>query len=359
MKTELTSLLSLALLGSCGPKPSAETPAQAQPPAPDVTAPGAPDTSATSTWQELGFGAMGSKMTLLVRDNEAALAGPIATETFAEVDREASEWKASSPLSAVNAAAGKDFVAVPESLFALVVRAIELGQKTDGAFDVTWAALWGLWDFKAATPTPPADAEIDARKGLVDFRKVELDASRHALKLPREGMKIGLGGIGKGYALDLAKARLGARGVNDFLLSAGGQVYAAGKRDGRPWKVGIRDPRGGPEDHFALLEVSDASVSTSGDYERFFVHDGVRYHHILDPRTGRPSKGLRNVTVISSDATLADALSTAFMVLGHQRALELLPSFPGVEAVFVDESGEVHSSSGLQSRLVIRHPPAP
>ena len=151
-------------------------------------------------------------------------------------------------------------------------------------------------------------------------------------------MKIGLGGIAKGYALDRAAELLRAHGVRDFLILGGGQVMAGGHKDGKPWRVGIRDPRGEPEDYFATLDVTDASTSTSGDYERYFVLDGVRYHHILDPRTGMPSKGLRSVTTVSPDATLADALSTAIMVLGAERGLALAESL-GVGAVLVDNAG--------------------
>jgi thiamine biosynthesis lipoprotein len=171
-------------------------------------------------------------------------------------------------------------------------------------------------------------------------------------------MKIGLGGIAKGYALDRAAELLRGRGHEDFLIVAGGQVYAAGRRGGRPWRVGVRDPRGDETDAFALLDLEGGvSSSTSGDYESYFVVDGVRYHHILDPKTGYPARGVRSATVIAPDATLADALSTALMVLGPDRGLALAEEWPEVEAVLVGEGGELHATSGLAGRLEILNPP--
>jgi thiamine biosynthesis lipoprotein len=219
-----------------------------------------------------------------------------------------------------------------------------------------------LWDFRAPEPAVPPAAEIDRRARLVGYRRVELDEAAGTVRLPEPGMMIGLGGIAKGYALAEAAEVLRGRGLEDFLLVSGGQVYAAGRRSGvgedRPWRVGVRDPRGGPEDFFALLELADASASTSGDYERYFVADGVRYHHILDPRTGRPARGLRSATVVSADAVLADALSTGIFVMGPEAGLALAARLPGVEAVLVDGDGGVLVTSGLEDRLEVLHPPA-
>ncbi|MEW6746656.1 MAG: FAD:protein FMN transferase [Planctomycetota bacterium] len=289
------------------------------------------------------------------RDEQAANA---VFAIFREVDAQMSEWKASSPLSEVNRQAGQNAVAVPADLREVIRRGLEIGKLTDGAFDITWAALWGLWDFKAPVPQVPPEDEIDKRVPLVDYRKVTIDDAAGTVKLERPGMLIGLGGIAKGYALERASAKLRELGLTSFLLSAGGQVAAAGRRGDRLWRVGIRDPRGEASDYFAFLEVTDTSVSTSGDYERYFIVDGIRYHHILDPRTGKPSRGLRSATVICPDATLADALSTACMVLGRERALTLIESLPDAEAVLVDEDAMVHVTSGLQERLQLEHPPA-
>lgn len=296
-------------------------------------------------------------------------AGPDARENaeavfdvFDLVDQRMSEWKESSPLSAVNRDAGDGPVRVPEDLRKVLHRGVEIGDLTGGAFDITWAALWGVWDFRAAEPEVPDPAEIARRVKEIDYRKVEIDDRAGTVRLPEKGMKIGLGGIAKGYALARAAETLRDRGLGSFMILGGGQVMAAGERregGGRPWRVGIRDPRGGPEDFFAVLDVADESVSTSGDYESFFVADGVRYHHIIDPRTGWPSKGLRSVTVISPDAVLADALSTGIMVMGPEKGLALAGRLDGVEAVLVDDQGKVATTGGLGGRLRVLHAPKP
>jgi thiamine biosynthesis lipoprotein len=308
-------------------------------------------------YERLSAEVMTTRIDVIIPREQAEHA-KVVFDTFARVDARMSEWKPTSPLAQVNAEAGEP-VAVPDDLRAVVRRGLRIGELTEGAFDITWAALWGLWDFNADAPRVPSDAELRHASALVDFRSVAVDDVAGTVRLPRAGMKIGLGGIAKGHALDRSAAALRERGVTSFTLSAGGQVYAAGRKGDRPWRVGIRDPRGGEDDFFAVLEVSDLSVSTSGDYERFFVADGVRYHHILDPRTGRPARGLRSATVVARDATLADALSTAVMVLGRDRGLAVVEGLIGVEAVVVDDAGRVATTSGLVGKLEIRHPPTP
>jgi thiamine biosynthesis lipoprotein len=277
---------------------------------------------------------------------------------FRRVEESMNEWRKSSALGRVNERAGTVPVPVPPEVFELVQRGVEIGVLTDGAFDITWAALWGLWEFRAEQPAVPAAQEIGARAALVDHRALELDPVARTLFLPRKGMKIGVGGIAKGWALDRAAEELRARGIGDFLIAAGGQVYAAGGRGDAAWRVGVRDPRGAEDDVFASLQLRDLSVSTSGDYERFFIVDGVRYHHILDPRSGMPARGLRSATVIAADATLADALSTAVMVLGPEAGLALVEGLDGVEALVVDQRARVRHSSGLAAPLRLHHPPA-
>jgi len=301
---------------------------------------------------------MATTITATLPDGPGAQAGADTVfGVFRRVDAEMSEWKPSSPLSEVNREAGKAAVPVPAALRAVIRKGVDLGEMTGGAFDITWAALWGLWDFRSSHPTVPDSAEAARRAALVDYRKVQIDENAGTVRLPEVGMKIGLGGIAKGYALDLSVRALRERGVDDFLLLGGGQVYAGGTRNGRPWRVGIRDPRGAPDDFFATLDVSDVSVSTSGDYESYFILNGVRWHHILDPRTGMPARGLRSATVISPDATLADALSTAMMVMGAKKGMALVERLPNVEAVLVDDHGTVLVSSGLEHVLALLHPP--
>jgi thiamine biosynthesis lipoprotein len=305
---------------------------------------------------------MSTPISVLLPAERGGEGAKIVFDIFREVDGRMSEWKETSPLSAVNLAAGLQLVEVPDDLRAIIRRGIEIGDLTGGAFDITWAALWGLWDFEADPPRLPDDEEIEARLRLVDYRRIEIDDEAGTVYLPEEGMMIGLGGIAKGYALDRAAAALRRAGIHDFLISAGGQMMVGGLRGDRSWRIGVRDPRKGPDDYFAYLIVTDTSVSTSGDYERYFILDGVRYHHILDPRTGRPASPvdpLRSATVICADATLADALSTALMILGREEALALVESMDGVEAVLVDDEAQVHTSRGLVGALQPVHDPSP
>lgn len=272
---------------------------------------------------------------------------------FSRVEATANEWKPESALGRANRSKGQPSP-VPPELEALLRRSLELAELSGGAFDPSWAALWGLWRFDEEGFTVPSERDCAARAALVDYRRIGLEPGR--VTVP-DGMAVGLGGIAKGWALDASARALRAAGIESALLSAGGHVMALGMRGDRPWRVGIRDPRGAADSYFAQVEVTDASVSTSGDYERFVEREGVRYHHILDVRTGRPARGLRSATVIGPDATAVDALSTAAFVLGRQGGLALVEGVPGLEAVLVDEHGGVHRTGG--AAVEVLRPPTP
>ena len=272
-----------------------------------------------------------------------------ALDEVARVEAVMSEWRPESPVSALNAAAGGPAIEVPAELFALLERAVDLGRRTDGAFDVTWKGMGRLWDLGAEEFAPPADAEIEAARQRVDYRLLELADGR--ARLPRADMAVGLGGIAKGYGVDRAGAVLGERGVTDFVVDGGGDLLVRGTRGGRPWRVGIRDPRGAPADLLTVVETTAGAVVTSGDYERFREVDGVRYHHIIDPRTGRPAPGCQQVTVVAPSAETADALATGLFVLGPSAGLAVVEELAGVEALIVDAQGRLHPSSGFPAAL--------
>jgi len=179
----------------------------------------------------------------------------------------------------------------------------------------------------------------------VNWKNVLLNKNEQSVYLPLGN--IGLGGIAKGVALDKARKVLLQQGFEDFMIVAGGQVLVHGSKNGQPWRVGIRDPEKEQTDYFAVLELTDTCVSTSGNYEKFFMKDGIRYHHIIDPKTGYPARGVQSVTVISQDATLADALSTALFVMGVEDGIRLIESVSNVEALFIDENNVIHQSSGF------------
>jgi thiamine biosynthesis lipoprotein len=274
----------------------------------------------------------------------AELAIEQAFQELHRIDALMSDWKDDSPLSAINLAAGKDPTLVPAELVAIISRGIRYGEMTTGAFDITWKAMDHLWHFNDAFEVPSQSTVADALQ-FVDFRKISI-TDQH-VSLP-EGFAIGLGGIAKGYAIDKAGAIVEESGFRNFLVNGGGDILARGTRGTRPWSIGIRHPRGAPDELLAKVLLSDASVVTSGDYERFRIVDGVRYHHIVDPRTGYPGSKCQAVTVVAETAEEADVLATAVFVLGHEKGLPLAASFPGVEAFVIDADGRFWMTDGFK-----------
>lgn len=303
-------------------------------------------------WLTLTHPTMATRLELTLPADQAAAADRAWAE-FALVEASANEWKPDTVLGRLNAADGAPVDLGPD-VAALLAESLTLAERTGGAFDPTWAALWDLWDFRAEVPTAPSKAQVGARLAHVGHHKAHLDGTVARLE---PGTRVGLGGVAKGWALDRAGAALERAGVGSYLLSAGGQVLVGEARDGRPWRVGVRDPRGPADDWFAVVEVTDASVSTSGDYERFFVLDGRRYHHILDPRTGFPSEGARSATVVGPSGTVCDALSTALMVQGPVDGLATLARFPGYHGLIVAADGSVHATPEFPGTVL--RPPRP
>ena len=285
---------------------------------------------------------------------DAAFARVLAE--FDRLDGLLSEWRPDSPISKLNAAQGA-WTPLPPEAFALLQEARRLTALTEGGFDPTFKTLSGLWRFDDdATFTRPSQADIDARLAALGAARLELDAAQRAARLTHPQTQLGLGGIAKGYAVERAAALLRDHDVLAFCLGVGGETYCAGeKAPGVPWVVGVRDPRD-PDGLIASLPIKDAAFTTSGDYERFRVVDGVRYHHILDPRTGAPARGCRSVTILAGSATEADALSTGVFVMGPARGMALVESRADVEAVIVDAEGALHVSSGLKKSLWRKDP---
>jgi thiamine biosynthesis lipoprotein len=249
-------------------------------------------------------------------------------------------------------------VAVGDEVREVLLMAKQISEWTGGKFDVTFSALSDIWRFDHDRDgRVPSSGEIAARLPLVDYTALQLDDAAGTAFLTRRGMRAHLGGIGKGYAVDRAASILRSHGLSDFMIQAGGDLSVAGRRGARPWRVGIRNPRGPEDSTFAAIDVTDATVSTSGDYERAFVRDGRRYHHILDPDTGEPAARSRSVTIVSRNAAMADALSTAVFIMGPEDGMALVERLPDVEAVIVGADNTVQVSSGLRERLVLLAPP--
>lgn len=267
-------------------------------------------------------------------------------------------WSDSSDVSRINAAAGRAPIAVSKDTLEVLERAKEASALTEGKFDVTFGALSGLWRFDHdQNGEVPSPEEVKKRIRLIDYRSLIVDRARGTAFLKRRGMKIHLGGIGKGFAVDHVVAIFRERGLRDFMVQAGGDLFVSGTRGARAWRVGIRDPRGPPDRYFAAAEVTDATFSTSGDYERSFFKNGRRYHHILDPATGAPAMRTRAVTIMALDATTAEGLSKAVFILGPQAGLRLIEKVPGAGAVIVDAKNQVHISERLRGKVRILFPP--
>ena len=298
---------------------------------------------------------MGSRFEITAVHEDGATARRAIDRAYGEIDRiEAmiSSWRPTSITSEVNRNAGKEAVAVPPELFNLVRRSIKLSELTGGAFDVTFAGLGELWDFKAENPRLPDPLAVRDALRRVGYRKVVLESREQTIFLAETGVRIGFGAIGKGYAANRAVFILREHGIDSGVVNAGGDLVAFGRReDGSLWDIGIAHPIH-RDRIFARLPLSEQAVVTSGDYESFVEIDGKRYAHIIDPRSGYPVEHLRSVTIVCPDAELADGLATAVLVLGPQKGLDLVDQLNGIEALLVDRDGKLLFSENLRSQLI-------
>lgn len=278
-------------------------------------------------------------------DGERLLRAAMAE--FDRIEAAMSTYRPESEISQVNAGAAQAPVSVSPELFALVDRALQLSATTGGAFDITYDSVGQLYDYRAGVR--PADVDIEARLPAIDYRHIELDSTALAIRFSRSGVRINLGGIAKGHAVESVIGLLREAGIQHALASAGGDTRLLGNRRGKPWIVGIRDP----DDEAGIVTrvaLDNEAVSTSGDYERFFDEGEVRYHHIINPDTGRSATEIRSVTVIGRDATMTDGLSTSVFVLGLEKGLALIESLPDYEAIIIDPERKVRFSTGLDPR---------
>lgn len=290
-----------------------------------------------------------------VAPTEAA-AKQAAGEGLAEIRRLEelwSTWIPTSELSRVNAAAGKTAVQVSPETYELVRRSLEIGEWTGGAFNVAIGPAVEAWAFYEQ-PKVPSDRELEEVRGQTDPRHVRLDPTARTILLSRPGMHLDVGGIGKGYAADLAAEVMRRAGATGAVVALSGDIKTFGRMpEGKPFLFGIDHPRR-RDAILAALTLENEAVSTAGDYQRYFMQDGVRYHHILDPATLRPARGCQSVTVVAKEGILADGLDTGLFVMGPERALALVEQLAGVEAVIVAEDGAVRVSSGLQGRIKLK-----
>ena len=306
--------------------------------------------SAQAEWLSREEAIMGTAIRVELWHEDKAAGEAAITAVMDEmhrIDREMSPFKPKSELSRINREAAAKAVPISREMFDIISRSLEFSKMTGGAFDITFSSVGYLYDYRRRIK--PTAQEIAKKLPGIDYRHLQLDRSKQTIKFARAGVRIDLGGIAKGYAVDTSIALLQKRGIAQALVTAGGDSRVLGDRKGRPWVIGIRDPRR-QDKTVAVIPLVNSAISTSGDYERYFETGGVRYHHILNPKTGRSATDVHSVTIIGPDATTTDGLSTSVFVMGPVSGMQLVESIPGIDAVIVDAAGKMHYSSGLQNR---------
>ena len=263
----------------------------------------------------------------------------------ARIDRLMSTYKDDSEVSRINRLAANSPVQTGDELFQIIQRSLDISVLTLGAFDITYDSVGQHYDFRSQHR--PDSKTVETERENIDYRFVQLDRAAGTVVFLQQGVRINLGGIAKGYVVERGIDILRHRGVQNAIVTAGGDSRLLGDRRGRPWMVGIRDPR--KDGQVAIsVPLADEAISTSGDYERYFDEDGTRYHHIIQPRTGEPAGGVHSATVMGPDAVITDALSTSVFVLGVEDGLTLIATLPDYESIVIDAHGRVYYSDGLQ-----------
>jgi len=264
------------------------------------------------------------------------------------IERLISSWDANSQTAEINRQAGIKPVKVAKELYDLIARSIEISKITQGAFDISYAALDPVWFFDGRMKAVPSESERLKSVQNIGFKDLVLNAKEQTVYLPKKGMKIGFGAIGKGYAADATKKLMKSLGVSSGIINASGDLTSWGKKpDGTDWQVGISNPEN-PAKVFSWFPVRDAAVATSGNYEKYVTLEGKQYSHIMDPRTGIPVSGIKSVTVFAPKAELADAFATAVFIMGIDTGIDTISQLPGMSCIIVDAENNIHHSPNIQ-----------
>ena len=297
---------------------------------------------------------MDTIVTITVVSRESEVADMAIDRAFAkirEIGKLCDFFSHDSEVSRINRNAGISEVKVSAETIELLEKSLYVSGQTGGAFDVTIGPVEKLYDFHRKIR--PEEDDIRKNLPLVDYRNLIIDRQRSTVFLRKKGMLIDPGGITKGYAADKAEEVLRERGIKSGIVAVAGDVRTFGsKPDGKPWTIGIRNPRtrGGEDDIMATLGLSDLAISTSGDYERFFIEDGNRYHHLLDPRTGKPAAGCKCVSIIANESSLADSFATGIFVLGPEKGIRVLEKL-GFDGVIIDSRDGIHVTRGIRGKI--------
>lgn len=293
---------------------------------------------------------MGSRFDItVVAENqlEADVFIELGISEIQRIEKLISSWDPNSQTSAINKNAGIQEVQVDKELFDLIERALKISKLTDGAFDISYASMDKIWKFDGSMTEKPSEEAIQRSVENIGYKNIRLNKEKSTVFLSKEGMKIGFGAIGKGYAADKTKALLMEKGVKSGIINASGDMNTWGEQpDGKSWMVAITNPLN-KEKAFSWLPVENSAIVTSGNYEKFVRFDNVRYSHIIDPRTGYPTTGIISATVLSPSAEIADALATAVFVMGLDVGLDFINQLKGVECILVDENNKLHTSKNI------------
>jgi len=301
----------------------------------------------SADWYKDQQNIMGTVIRVELFHDNASVAHAAINDVMSEmrrIDRLMSPYKPNSELSQLNAHAAERAVTVSAELFKLIKLSLHYSELTEGAFDITFASAGQLYDYRKGIKPSPAQLQQAVEK--IDYHHLLLNDKKISIKFATTGVRIDLGGIAKGYAVDNGIALLKFKGIKHAIITAGGDSRIIGDHKGRPWMIGIRDPRKSGSIK-GTVPLVDSALSTSGDYERYFVRDGEHFHHILLPNTGTSAKALRSVTILGPDATTTDALSTSVFVLGPEKGMALVEKMEGIEAILIDQHDAMLYSSGL------------
>jgi thiamine biosynthesis lipoprotein len=286
-------------------------------------------------------------------NNEAAVKA--AFEEFKRIQAISDKYDPESQISKINQMAGISPVKVSPDLIKMINDSIDISKKTDGAFDISIGPLTDLWGIGHKEEFVPTQEEINQVLPLVDYRRIQVNTNDGTVYLPKVGMKLDLGGVAKDYALNKATEIVKTYGIKSALLNAGGDIQVIGEKiDKTPWRIGVQDPRNS-EGVIAKVQLNEWNIlQTSGDYQRYFIKDGIRYAHILDPKTGRQPTEISSVTLVYKDKNIydtGDVASSGFLVLGLEKGMAALQQFPGVEAIFVTTDGKIVVTPGLKDKI--------
>jgi thiamine biosynthesis lipoprotein len=291
---------------------------------------------------------MGTELSVYLWSDDSTSGEALLEEVFQEaarIDRLMSTYRDDSEISKINRLAAKSNIPVSDELYQLIGKSLQISALTDGAFDITYDSIGQHFDFRSRQR--PDEETTAAELENIDFRLLLLNDESQTIRFRKSGVRINLGGIAKGHVVERGVHLLRANGIRHAIVTAGGDSRLLGDRRGRPWMVGIRDPRKDGEVAISV-PLEEEAISTSGDYERYFDEDGVRFHHIIHPATGNSVSGVHSATVFGPDAVMTDALSTSVFVMGVDKGLRLIATLPEYESIVIDANAQVFYSDGLQ-----------